>query len=68
MIPEVQIYGVYDRDEVCVCVGTAEECAKFLGMTKGSFYCKLTRQNLYENNHFNVKRLFKEKREGMIDK
>ena len=39
-------YSVYERktDKPIVIYGTPTECAKALGITRSSFYCKIARQ------------------------
>lgn len=37
-----KLYIVYFKGN-CVCVGTVDECVKFIGCTKASFYCNVTR-------------------------
>lgn len=36
-------YAVYDKDNNLVFIGTSIQCAKYLGLTMGSFYCRVSR-------------------------
>lgn len=35
-------YAIYDADDMCVCVGDAQECAVYLGVSLHHFYTKMT--------------------------
>lgn len=55
-------YAVYDRrdNNLCVCIGEAEEVAKFLGVSKSEVYCLVTRHRqakLNTNTHWLVEKI-----------
>lgn len=37
-------YVIYDRDDLPICVGNSNECAKFLNTTLNNFYSILSKQ------------------------
>lgn len=36
-------YAVYDKHEKLLMIGTAKECAEYLGLTIESFYCRVSK-------------------------
>jgi hypothetical protein len=47
-------YAIYDVDDMCVCVGNAQECSHYLGITLHHFYSKLSVKG---NNKFKIYKL-----------
>ncbi|MGM9946734.1 hypothetical protein [Floccifex sp.] len=40
---EKKLYAIYDHEGILAFLGWSDECMKYLDMTKGSFYCFVTR-------------------------
>ena len=57
----VTIFALYDKEECCVCVGTAEECAAFAGGSKNNLYSAFCNKRRFKAK-YKVYKVGKEKR------
>lgn len=54
------LYAIYDRDELPVLYGSAEECCEYLGISKACFFCNVTR-------HVRMQRKYYAEKIGVIE-